>query len=142
VIIRGCFVGDAPRFDARLRFGHAEGPVRFLADTGASRSTIMDHDARMLGVRSEDLEPAPGCLVGIGGSIRCFVSRNVEIVLESDGGRFLLQQDLAIAQHDFAQLSPEEAARILRIPSVLGRDYLNRFRFTCDYQAGIVQLER
>lgn len=142
MIIRGCFVGDAPHFDARLRFDHAEGPVRFLADTGASRTTIMDHDARILGVSYEDLEAAPGHMVGIGGSIRSFVARNVEIILEADSGRFSLQQDLAIAQHDLTQLRPEEAAWILRIPSVLSRDFLNRFRFTCDYQAGIVQLER
>jgi hypothetical protein len=142
VIIPGCFVGDAPHFDARIRIARIEGPVRFLADTGASRTILMDHDARILGISYDDLEPAPVDMVGIGGSVRSFLSRNVEIVLESDRGRFVLQQDLAVAQHDLKRLRPENAARILRIPSLLGRDFLSRFRFTCAYEAGIVHLER
>jgi hypothetical protein len=40
------------------------------------------------------------------------------------------------------RLPPDEVARILRVPSVLGRDLINQFRFTCDYQAGIVELSR
>jgi hypothetical protein len=40
------------------------------------------------------------------------------------------------------RLPPDEVARILRLPSVLGRDLINQFRFTCDYQAGIVELSR
>jgi hypothetical protein len=50
-------------------------------------------------------------------------------------GRLTLTRDLA-------QLPPTEAARILLIPSVLGRDLINQFRFTCDYQAGTVELQR
>ncbi|MEW6374264.1 MAG: hypothetical protein AB1502_00540 [Thermodesulfobacteriota bacterium] len=53
-----------------------------------------------------------------------------------------MSQDLWVVQHDLEQLPPEEVARILRLPSVLGRDLINRFYFTCDYQAGIVQLKR
>jgi len=62
--------------------------------------------------------------------------------LRSDEGEFSAEQDLCVVQHDLAQLPPDEAARILRLRSVLGRDFINRFQFTCDYSAGIVQLQR
>jgi hypothetical protein len=88
------------------------------------------------------LEPTLLPLVGIGGSVRSFLVRDVEITLVSDEGAVSLRQDLWVVQHDLGQLPPEEVSRILRLPSVLGRDLINRFHFTCDYQAGIVQLER
>ena len=74
--------------------------------------------------------------------MRSFLLRDVEITLASDERDMVLRQDLWVAKHDLEQLPPEEAARILRLPSVLGRDLLSRFPFTCDYQEGIVQLGR
>jgi aspartyl protease len=137
VIIPGRFVGGAPYFDAHLRSPHFHGLVSFLADTGASRTTLLDRDAQLLSIPAQALTPASQPVVGIGGSVRSFQVRNVEITLASDQGDVLLRQELWIVQHDLAQLAPKEAARILRIPSVLGRDVLSQFRFTCDYQAGI-----
>jgi hypothetical protein len=70
VIIRGRFIGDAPYFAVHLRSAHFQGLVWFLADTGASRTTLLDRDGRILGIPSEALEPALLPLVGIGGSVR------------------------------------------------------------------------
>ena len=113
-----------------------------MADTGASRTTLLDRDVRLLGIPIEVLEPALLPIVGIGRSVRSFLARDVEITLASDEGDVVLKQDLWVTQHDLGQLPPEEVARILRLPSVLGRDLINRFHFTCDYQTGVVQLER
>lgn len=142
MIIRGRFIGDAPYFAVHLHSAHFRGLVWFLADTGASRTTLLDRDVRLLGIPAEALEPALLPVVGIGGSVRSFLVRGVEITLASDEGDVLLRQDLWVVQHDLGQLPPEEVSRILRLPSVLGRDLINRYHFTCDYQAGIVQLER
>lgn len=142
MIVRGRFIGDAPYFAVHLRSTHFQGLVWFLADTGASRTTLLDRDAKLLGVSAESLEPALLPIVGIGGSVRSFLARDVEITLASDEGDLVLQQDLFVVQHDLGQLPPEEVARILRLPSVLGRDLINRFHFTCNYQSGIVELER
>jgi hypothetical protein len=142
VTVRGRFVAGAPYFDARLRSGHFQGLVSFLADTGASRTTLLVRDVQFLGVPAQALTPASQPVVGIGGSVRSFQVRNVEITLASDQGDITLRQDLWVVQHDLAQLPPTEAARILLIPSVLGRDLINQFRFTCDYQAGTVELQR
>ncbi|MBI3329852.1 MAG: hypothetical protein HYZ81_24485 [Nitrospinae bacterium] len=58
MIIRGRFVGDAPYFASHLRSTHFQGLVWFLADTGASRTTLLDRDARLLGIPTQALEPA------------------------------------------------------------------------------------
>lgn len=142
MIIRGRFIGDAPYLAVHLRSPHFRGLVWLLADTGASRTTLLDRDARLLRISIEILVPAMLPIVGIGGSVRSFFAQGVEISMVSDEGNFVLSQDLWVVQHDLERLPPEEVARILRLPSVLGRDLINRFQFTCDYQAGIVQLKR
>jgi hypothetical protein len=142
MIIRGRFIGDAPYFAVHLRSAYFQGLVWLLVDTGASRTTILDRDVKLLGIPAGTLEPALLPIVGIGGSVRSFLIRGVEIALASEGGDVLLRQDLWVVQHDLGQLPPEEVSRILRLPSVMGRDLINRFHFTCDYQAGIVRLER
>jgi hypothetical protein len=142
MIIRGRFIGDAPYFAVHLRSPLFQGMVQLLADTGASRTTILDRDARILGISAEALEPAILPIVGIGGSVRSFMIRDIEITFASDEGDVVLRQDIWVVQHDLRQLPPEEVSRILRLPSVLGRDLINRFRFTCNYLDGIMQLER
>jgi hypothetical protein len=142
MIIRGRFIGDAPYFAVHLRSAYFQGLVWLLADTGASRTTILDRDVKLLGIPAEALEPALLPIVGIGGSVRSFLIRDVETALASEKGDVVIRQDLWIVQHDLDQLPPEEVSRILRLPSVMGRDFLNRFHFTCNYQAGNVRLER
>jgi hypothetical protein len=142
VIIRGRFIGDAPYFAVHLRSAYFQGLVWLLADTGASRTAILDRDVKLLGIPAEALEPALLPIVGIGGSVRSFLIRDVEIALASEEGDVVIRQDLWVVQHDLGQLPPEEVSRILRLPSVMGRDLVNRFHFISDYQAGVVRLER
>ena len=141
MIIRGAFIGDAPYFSVHLRALHFQGLVWLLADTGASRTTILDRDVKLLGVPVEALKPAAQPMIGIGGSVRSFLVENVEIRMVSDQGDFLLDQDLWVVQHDLEQLPSGEVARILRLPSLLGRDLISQFRFISDYRAGTVQLQ-
>jgi len=141
LIIRGHFVADAPYFAVHLRSEWFEGTSWLLADTGAARTTLLDRDIKHLGIPLEALVPAEVPIVGIGGSVRSFVLRDVEIAFATSEGVFLLQQNIWATQHDLDQLPPEEVSRILRLPSVLGRDVINRFRLTCDYGVGEVSLE-
>jgi hypothetical protein len=142
MIIRGRFIGDAPYFSVYLKSTGFEGFIRMLADTGASRTTLLDRDVKLLGIEDKYLEPSSLPIVGIGGSVRSFLIKDVEFIIGSDDDEFVHKQDLWIAQHDLNTLPPDEVSRIMRIPSVLGRDIMNRFRFLCDYQSGIVRLER
>jgi hypothetical protein len=142
MIIRGRFIGDAPYFAVHLGSARFHGLVWLLADTGASRTTILDRDMKLLGIPGDVLESALLPIVGIGGSGRSFLIRDVEIALAPEEGNLVIRQDPWVVRHDLDQLPPEEVSRILRLPSVMGRDLINRFHFTCDYQAGVVRLER
>jgi hypothetical protein len=116
--------------------------VWMLADTGASRTILLDRDVRSLRIPAGSLEPSSLAIVGIGGSVRSFLIPAVDVTWASDEGDVTERLNLSAAQHDLDRLPPEEASRILRLPSVLGRDLLNRFRFVCDYRSGTVRLER
>src|SRR4030067_3842580 len=113
-----------------------------LVDACSSLTTLLDRDARLFSIAPDLLIPSQLPIVGIGGSVRSFLLKGAEIILTSDEGDFVLQQDLWVVQHDLEQLPPEEVARILRLPSVLGRDLINRFVLTCDYKTGVVKLRR
>ena len=141
MIIPGRFIGDAPYFAVHLRWGLLEGLILFLADTGASRTTLLDRDIRLLGIPSAAMEPAQAAIVGIGGSVRSFVVRDVQLTFRADAGALVLRHDLWAVQHDLDRLPPEEVSRLLRLPSILGCDLMNRFRFVGDYQSGKVALE-
>ncbi|MBC8230361.1 hypothetical protein H8E77_12510 [bacterium] len=141
--IRGHFIGDAPYLVAHLQSRWFEGTNWFLVDTGAARTTILDRDIRHLGVPPEALKPAEIPIIGIGGSVRSFVLRNMEMAFATtEGDLFWLQRDIWVVQHDLDQLPPDEVSRILRLPSVMGRDIINHFRFIYDYDVGEVLLER
>ena len=135
-------MGDGSYFAVHLRSKQFEGILWLMADTGASRTTLLDRDVRFLNISVKTLIPSELPVVGIGGSVRSFHVPEVEMTLASNEGDVTLQQDLWIVQHDLKQLPAEETSRILRLPSVLGRDIMNQFRFLYDYHTGIVQLER
>ena len=120
--ITGRFPGDAPYFGVRLRCGSFQGRVWMLADTGATRTTLLDGDVRSLAMPAALLSATVTQIVGVGGSVRSFQMRNVEIALASDQGDWIVHQDIYVVQHDLQQLSSTEAARILRLPSLLGRE--------------------
>jgi hypothetical protein len=141
VTIAGRFVGAAPYFAAHVSTTRFHGLVWFLADTGASRTTILDRDFSLLRIPPEDLQPSPLPMVGIGGSVRAFSLRDVELVFAGDGGEHRIRHDLWVVRHDLERIPPEETARILRLPSVLGRDIINRFRLDCDYRTGRIRME-
>jgi hypothetical protein len=142
VIVRGRFIGGAPYVSTHLRTAYFHGLVWLLIDTGASRTTLLDRDVKLMAVPGAALVPSVQPIVGVGGSVRSFQVRDVEITLAADSGDLVLQQDVWVVQHDLQQLPPDEVSRILRLPSVLGRDMINQFHFSCDYQAGIVELSR
>ena len=124
--IRGRLIHRAPHFSVRLRFAGAEGDVWFLADTGAARTTILDRDATDLGIPGDALEPMSDPIVGIGGPVRSWLLRGTELVFPSTDGPIVLRHDICVTRHDVAQLSAPVAHRVLRLPSILARDIIDR----------------
>ena len=141
MIIPGYFIGDAPYFFVRVRLVQFEWEVWLLADTGAARTTLLDRDVGQLGIPATLLEPASLPVVGVGGSVRTLMLRDVELTLASDEGDVGLRQNVWVVQHELDRLPPEEVARMMRLPSVMGWDVINRYNFVCHYQAGLVYLE-
>ena len=142
MIIQGRFISDAPFFAAYLRSLKFEGFVWLLADTGSSRTTLLDRDVKLLKILSSEMVPASLPIVGVGGSVRSFHIKNVYITLVANKGEVVLSQDIFIVQHDLERIPPEEVSRILRLPSVMGRDIISQFHLIYNYRDGIVLLEK
>ncbi len=139
---RGHFIGDALYLAVHFCSQFFEEMVWLLCDIGASRTTILDRDIKHLKIPRKALEPAEIPIVGIGGSVRSFVLKDIEIAFVTNEGVFTIQQNIWVTEHDIEQLPPDEVSRILRLPSVLGHDIINRFRFLYDYNIGKVLLEQ
>ena len=114
-----------PRFDIR-------GQVNFLVDTGAHQTCLHPHAGRHIQIPFDELR-APHSAIGIGGSQPYYQEPAAVILTDSDGEcRFHIT--LSIARPQLPNSSDPDPI-INRIPSLLGRDVLNRLRIDYDYPA-------
>jgi hypothetical protein len=102
--------------------------VEFLVDTGASRTTICDKDAVRLGIDFGRLERLSEGMFGIGGLVDTYVLRNVKFTLRREDGKSHVENFDKVYVLKHAVLDE----RIMRIPSILGRDMLNKYMFVYD----------
>ena len=102
--------------------------VEFLVDTGASRTTICDKDAIRLGIDYTLLEQLGEGMLGIGGTIDTYILKDAKLTFRKEDKKIHEEsfERLCILKH--AQLNE----KILRIPSILGRDILNRYALVYD----------
>jgi hypothetical protein len=111
--------------------------VRFLIDTGASRTTILDADAVRLGIRYDQLQKFAAGTTGIGGVVDTYVIPDVKLLFIADGNIHEEQlPQLFVLRH--APKSVEEAERINKIPSLLGRDVFSKYRLILDRPENLV----
>ena len=96
--------------------------ITFCVDTGADVTVLMPTDGMRLGVDYARLSGDQES-VGIGGISRNFIED--AIVLFTDPGRYLYAYELNLV------VCPP-APEILDVPSLLGRDILNRWRMRYD----------
>ena len=61
---------------------------------------------------------------GIGGSVETFIVDDSTLLLDSEE----IRVPIFVLRHDIENLNKEDRIRILRIPSLLGRDVINRFK--------------
>lgn len=116
--------------------------LRFLIDTGASRTNLLDTDAEALGLDYAKLKKLKDGAVGIGGTVDTYILPDVRLVFESSQG---LQEERLeqafVLRHVFrGKKTREQKERIRALPSLLGRDIINRFRLITDRQAHLVVL--
>lgn len=108
----------------------------FLIDTGALRTTISDRDAIRLGIDYSKLEKHPEGTLGIGGVVETYIAKDVELVfITQDGTQHVEKlETIYILRHKRVN------NRIKRIPSILGRDILNKYLLIFDKRHGKVTM--
>lgn len=115
--------------------------IKFLLDTGASATAILDRDRELLGIGINELEKAPTRTGGIGGLVDTYIARDAKIILKTLEGEHVEILDVLVLKHDFSRLSGEEIRRMLAIPSLLGRDLMRKFKLIYSEAKEYVALE-
>jgi len=118
-------------------------PVHFHIDTGASATTLLDKDTYYLGINTRKLKKAERKIGGLGGLIETFVIEDTVLFFRAENGEIIKENlRLLVGKHDLSKLSPEEKSLIIRMPSLLGRDIIYRYRLVCDKNRNEIYLER
>ena len=122
-MLRGRFghANKRPYIQGRLFIPRLEiwSDVSFLVDTGADKTSLLPADGSRMGLSYDQLMKSPIPSVGIGGISRSYTEES--IVLFNEPGKALYTYEIAIEI-----VGPDD--HIMDIPSLLGRDILNRWR--------------
>ena len=107
---------------------HIYATVEFLVDTGATRTTICDKDAIRLCIDYAMLEKLGEGMLGIGGTVDTYNLKDVKLFFHKEDKKTHEEtlEKICILKH--AELNE----KILRIPSILGRDILNKHSLIYD----------
>lgn len=102
--------------------------VELLVDTGASRTTILDKDAIRLGLDFTKLEKLSESMLGIGGLVDTYILKNVKLIFRREDKKSHTEnlERIYVLKH------PNLNEKIMRIPSILGRDILNKHALIYD----------
>ena len=103
----------------------------FLLDTGAEITFLMPTDAAALGIDFDTLTPTPHLVSSVGGDTRLY-QVSASITFSDAENLYVYRTELAIAE-------PGEHNR--RLPSLLGRDILNRWHLRYDAPANALEAE-
>jgi hypothetical protein len=107
---------------------HIYATIEFLVDTGATRTTISDKDAIRLGIDYDLLEKLGEGMLGIGGTVDTFILKDIKLIFHKEDKKTHEEtlERICVLKH------PQLNERILRIPSILGRDILNKHSLIYD----------
>ena len=97
------------------------GNVSFLFDTGADFTLLMPADAATMNIDFNALK-SPSSSFGIGGSAKAYVEPASIVFVSRDGDRLFGYNIQLYIQHP--------TASAMRVPSLLGRDIIDRLRVT------------
>ena len=116
----------------RLYVGNS---IEFLIDTGAESTTLHTADIELIQVDYRHLRRNSRMTgFGIGGRVRYYREPAVVVFRDSEGGTRTFAVELGVSER-----TRDRERRGL--PSLLGRDFLNRCRVFLDSELNIVQLE-
>ena len=109
-------------------------PLRFLIDTGASRTVISDKDAVKLNLDYKKLEKLEDGLIGIGGEVETYTMNQVRLSFKSNGEVHEEELEVLVLRHQRID------EKVRKIPSLLGRDVLNKYAFSMSAKRNFVQI--
>lgn len=143
MIIEAFFKGDAAFVNGHLisRTLKIDETVEFLIDTGASRTTLLDRDVIFLGIPYERVPKHEQQVSGIGGTVETHIITDASLTLKSGNYRKDFCIPILVLKHPLEKMNEREKIRILRLPSILGRDVINEFRLVLDHSKKLSYLE-
>jgi len=116
--------------------------LNLCIDTGASSTIILDKDARYLGLNLKYLKKAEKRIGGVGGLIDVYFIKDAKIIFRTEEGTHHEEKlNLLVGVHEMEKLTEEERALLTRLPSLLGRDIIGKFKFIFEEKEQIVLLE-
>lgn len=123
-----------------LKLEHA---IELHVDTGAAASILLDKDAKRLKIDISKLKTAERDLIGIGGLLKNQIIEDAILIFRStDGSPITEKLRLLVGTHDPSKLSLKEREAILKLPSLLGRDVIYRFKLMINKLRNQIYLER
>ena len=123
-----------------LKLEHA---IELHIDTGAAASILLDKDVKRLKIDISKLRTAERDLIGIGGMLKTQIIEDAILIFRSaDGSPTIEKLRLLVGTHDSSKLSLKEREAILKLPSLLGRDVIYRFKLMIDELRNQIYLER
>lgn len=142
MVIKGVFIDGCGFIEARLvsKSLSIDKKVTFLVDTGASRTTLLDKDALRLRLRYDKLFKSKSSLIGIGGTISCFIITDSTLIFRSSKGDINVTLPVSVAKHPLEHMDAHLKTQILRLPSLLGRDVINRYKLNFDFPKSSINL--
>ena len=143
-MIKGTFINGSGFIEARLisKSLQLDEKVSFLVDTGASRTTLLDKDVLWLGIRYDKLTKSKSSLIGIGGTISCFFIEDSILTFRTSKKNIHVKIPLSVAKHPLEHMPPHRKIQILRLPSLLGRDIINKYKLTFDFPRKSINLKK
>ena len=130
---------DAIVISSQARLYHK---IRFLIDSGASMTILLDKDVKDSGVDLSKLKRMKKGVSGVGGTIETYSIEDARIVFEVEKGFYERDLSLFVGVHDLSRIDEETRKRILVMPSLLGREILNEFDLHYLPRSEKVYLER
>ncbi len=131
---------DAPFIHAEVLCENfnIKGSVEFLVDTDSSKTIISEGDRERLGIAYSQLQKSDKKSVGIGGSVEIYFVRDVKLVFVSDDGKIHTEKlsEMFVPKHK--PKTKEDEEKIKKIPSLLGRDILNRYTLVINKKKKII----
>jgi len=139
------FYPPAP-FVKVLLISESLGLRRFIdlhIDTGASSTIILDKDVKYLKLNVKNLKKAERNIGGIGGLINTYTIDDAVIVFKTEEGKLHKEKlTLLVGVHMLDEVKEDEIKLLMRLPSLLGRDIIRKFRLLYDEKSNEVYMKR